>query len=229
METLPSPFTPEPSRLQPKSWFDRYQYYILGGLVLGLMIGIYFSLLPDPSLANGATSIATDEVSVAGDTSATPSTSTGQIVVDIAGAVANPGVYYLGASSIVEDAIQAAGGFSRLADIDEIARTVNRAGLVEAHSKIYIPKKGDRPVVYTEPPTTNSPANSSPSLAGTKVNINTATATELDILPGVGPITAQRIIDYRIQQGNFSNIEGIQNVPGIGQAKFDQLKDLITI
>ena len=225
METLPSPFTPEPPKPKPTSWFDKYQYHILGSLTLGLAIGIYFVLTPNASLAEQADTLAADE-SASTDTSNPIEPATGQIVVDVAGAVVSPGVYYLNSASIVEDAIKSAGGLNRFADTDEIARSVNRAALVVAHSKIYIPKKGERTVVYTEPPTSNLAGASTTS---TKININTANTTELDVLPGVGPVTAQRIIDYRVQHGNFATIEAIKNVPGISDGKYEQLRDLITI
>ncbi|MCS6911025.1 MAG: ComEA family DNA-binding protein, partial [Anaerolineales bacterium] len=88
----------------------------------------------------------------------------------------------------------------------------------------------------TPPPTaaaTETPvpsrSGSSPPVAGTKININTATLAELDTLPRIGPVIAQRIIDYRTANGPFRRIEDIQNVRGIGPATFEQIKDLITV
>jgi len=222
METLLSPFTPDqrPKEEKPKAdFFDQYRYYILGTLVIVLGIGLYLVLTPPPStlggeadyIAGGNEPIVSEEVD-------------GQLVVDVAGGVNQPGVYRLNHGCIVEDVIAQAGGLSSRADANEIARSINRAAIVTDHSKIYIPQVGDNQIVYTNP-TPYAYAEASQS----KININTADSSALDKLPGVGEVTAQRIIDYRLQNGQFGSIEDLKNVPGIGESKFNSLKDLITI
>lgn len=218
METPLSPFTFTPK----PDWFDQYKYYILAFLLIVMASGLYLILTPPiTTLADSP------DVRVAGNTSeltiasATQSTN-GQIVVDIAGGVIHSGIYWLNAGSIIEDAIKASGGFSRLADLDAVGKTINRAQELTNHGKIYIPKKGDTAIVYT--PTTTSSAT-----ASSTININTADNAELDLLPGIGPVLSQRIIDYRIQNGNFDSVDDLKNVPGIGDKLFDQLKDLVTI
>ncbi len=224
METLLSPFTPEfepPQDTPPPDFFDRYRYYILGILLAVLAVGLYLMLTPPKSTITSEDAYIAKEDK--GETTVTDIS--GQLMVDIAGGVNQPGVYQLAAGAIVEDAIDAAGGLSDLADTNEIARNINRAALVTDHSKIYIPRQGDNQIVYTNP-TPYSYADT-PAISS-KININTADANELDTLPGIGPVTAQRIIDYRLQNGQFSSTDELKNVPGISDGKFDDLKDLIT-
>lgn len=223
METPPSPFTSEfnlPQDTPPPDFFDRYRYYILAVLLVATGVGIYLILTPPPS------TLADDSAYIAGGEAEETPTADGQLVVDIAGGINQPGVYKLNAGSIVEDAINAAGGLSGQADEDEIARSINRAALISDHSKLYIPKIGDNQIVYTNP-TPNSYASTNEITS--KVNINTAANSELDTLPGIGPVIAQRIIDYRLQNDGFKSIEELKNVPGIGDKLFEQIKDLVTI
>jgi competence protein ComEA len=137
-----------------------------------------------------------------------PTPPPGMLTVYISGAVANPGLYSLPDGSRVEAAIQAAGGFAPGA---EPAR-INLAALLEDGQQIDVPG-----VVDTS------------HISAGRVNINTATASELDALPGIGPTTAQAIVDYRLQHGSFQFIQDIQNVPGIGPATYDRIKDYIMI
>lgn len=223
METPLSPFTPN-NRLSKEEakpdLFDKYRYYILGTLLVVLSIGLYLVLTPPKSILDS------EDAYIAGGNEEVASDVTGQLVVDVAGGVNQPGVYQLDSGCIIEDAITAAGGLSTQADADEIARSINRAAAVTNHSKIYIPKVGDNQIVYVNPSysTTNQLTSSPANL----VNINTASNAELDQLPGVGEITAQRIIDYRLQNGPFSSIDELMQVPGIGSNKFENLKDLVT-
>lgn len=230
METPLSPFSPKPKNTAFEDFILRYQFWIIAILVVFLLSGIYLMITPPAtSLADDPQTIPTDELGST-DTTTTPADPTGQIVVDIAGAVVKPGVYFLPTGSIVEDGIKTAGGFNKFADLDLIAKTINRAESVESHSKIYIPKKGDNLALLTptQNPSTGS-TNNSFATPSAKININTASVTELDLLPGIGPVTAQRIVDYRLQNGDFKTPDDIKNVPGLGDSKFESLKDLITI
>lgn len=143
------------------------------------------------------------------------------ITVYVSGSVTNAGMYSLPAGSRVNDAIQAAGGFSDQANTSGI----NLAKILEDGEQIEVPDLNDA---------LGNNGNSSPispdvNLTAAVININTATLEELDTLPGIGPITAQDIIDYRKANGPFSSIEAIMDVPGIGQAKFDKIKDFISV
>jgi competence protein ComEA len=129
----------------------------------------------------------------------------GEIIVHISGAVRNPGIYKLKKDSRVFEAINAAGGYSTEADIDKI----NLVATIKDGEKIHIPYK-----VQT--------------LSSNLININTATESELCSLPGIGPSLAKRIIEYRTSH-YFSSIEEIKNVKGIGEKKFEKIKNLITV
>jgi competence protein ComEA len=222
METPLSPFTFTPK----PDWFEQYKYYLLGILLVIFAVGLYLILTPPKStLGDG------EDVKVAGASNATiasVSETNGQIVVDIAGGVMKSGIYWLKSGSIIEDAIKSAGGFSRSADLDAVGKNINRAQELANHGKVYIPKIGDANIVYSNS-SSNSSANPLTSSPASLININTANNAELDLLPGIGPILSQRIIDYRLQNNNFKSIDDLQNVPGIGDKLFEQLKPLVTI
>ncbi len=143
------------------------------------------------------------------------------IVVYITGAVPRPGVYALAQGSRVQDAISAAGGF--LADADKTGLNLARA-LEDGEQLDIAYTSGSSPVIGTAiPAATEAPSNAE------LININTASQTELESLPGIGPTTAQKIIAYREANGPFAKIEDIVNVSGIGPGTFEKIKDLITV
>ncbi len=154
------------------------------------------------------------------------------IVVDIEGAVKEPGVKRIPFGSVVDDVIIAANGLSEDADWERISREINKAALVYNHSKIYIFRKADRDLLikpitsdlYSSPSSFNEC-----SFKQNKINLNLATKEELESLPLIGSTLAQRIIDYREKNGFFSSIEGIKNVEGIGEEIFNKIKDRITV
>ena len=154
----------------------------------------------------------------------------GQIVVDVDGAVAHPGLYKLPLGSRVQAALAAAGGLSPQAD----AHRINRAAKLHDGQKLYVLSQGES----TPPQAASSGqgcegqactsaeggvAGSDPEGQGL-VNINTANATQLTQLPGVGPAIAQKIIDYRTANGPFTSVDDLTKVPGIGAAKLAQIK-----
>lgn len=156
----------------------------------------------------------------------------GNIVVHITGAVKNKGILRLPEGSRISDAIEAAGGETKEADLDSI----NLAYTLEDGQKIYIPSQEDKEnneqkqYITTESgDTTNIKENSKIEGENEKVNINTANQSELETLPGIGPSLASRIIEYREQNGKFNTIEELKNVKGIGDAKFEDLKNSATI
>jgi len=139
------------------------------------------------------------------------------IKVHVAGAVKNPGVYDLPAGSIMQEAIKAAGGATDSAAMDKL----NLAAKLNDGQQIVV---GDA-VTAAQPSTNNQPSTTSNQL----VNINTATLEQLQTLPKVGAVTAQRIIEYRTKNGPFTRIEDIQKVSGIGDATYAPLAPLITV
>lgn len=140
------------------------------------------------------------------------------VTVDVDGAVAHPDVIQIPEGSRVQDAIEACGGLSSDADVSGI----NRASLLQDGQKIYVPKAGEAP---------SSPAATGGEIAtgGTLVNINIASVEELDSLPGVGEATAQAIVDDRDANGAFASIEDLMRVSGIGEKKFEKLRDFICV
>ena len=141
------------------------------------------------------------------------------IIVYITGAVPRAGVYALPQGARVQDAISAAGGFLAEAEKSQI----NLAALLEDGEKLDIPfLEGASPILATPGATVEAATTE-------LININTASAAELETLPGIGPTTAQKIIDYREQNGPFVNAEDIINVSGIGPGTYERIKDLITV
>jgi competence protein ComEA len=138
-----------------------------------------------------------------------------EIFVDVTGAVNKPGVYTLTGKSRVIDAIKAAGDSAPGADLS----TINLARVLNDGEQIYV----DSTVVNSKGVRVSKAVRSGP------ININRATARQLDALDGVGPVIAQRIVDYRKINGSFLTIDDLQKVSGIGAAKFAQIKSKVRI
>ena len=140
------------------------------------------------------------------------------LICDISGEVINPGVYKLEAGARLIDLIELANGLTENADIDKI----NRARFLHDGEKVYIP--GFEDAYYEEYIESSGRVDSIH-----KININTASSEELETLPGIGPVTAKRIIDYRNDYGKFSEIDELKNVPGIGYKTFEKLAGNVTV
>ncbi len=148
------------------------------------------------------------------------------IMVHIDGEVVTPGIISLKAGSRIADAIQACGGTTDISDISKI----NLAYELKDGQKVYIPSIYDvEDVEYIQNDAGNNVIIPDTSSSSALVNINSATQAELETLPGIGPSTAAKIIDYRNKNGDFKNIEDIMNVSGIGESKFNNIKDYICI
>ena len=154
-----------------------------------------------------------------------------KIQVDIEGAVVNPGVYELAGNSILEDLIQIAGGFTKTVDTNLVAQTVNRAQKLKDGDKFYIPILGDEISAQASRGgvTLDNDYGSIQGVQTGKININTANQTELESLPGIGEVKANAIVTYRDSHGGFKSIDEIKNVTGIGDATFNNIKDLIIV
>lgn len=150
------------------------------------------------------------------------------IIVHVSGCVNKEGIVELPINSRVIDAINYAGGVKENADLSDI----NLASILEDGIKIYIPslqEKTENAFNENNDLNISSKINENISSNSTqKININTATQEQLDTLPGIGQSTALKIIEYRKENGKFKKIEDIKQVKGIGEAKFNKLKDLIT-
>ena len=145
-----------------------------------------------------------------------PPSTPGPIRAHVAGAIKNPDVYLLPVDSIFATAIEAAGGGLPEADLIR----VNLAAPVEDGQYIYIPFQA------TDPPLDAPPASTAP-MTTARIDVNQATAAELESLPGIGPTLAQNIVDHRLAHGFFLEVEDLLEVSGIGPAKLEQIRDLI--
>jgi competence protein ComEA len=139
-------------------------------------------------------------------------------VVHVVGAVHRPGLYELTEGSRIDEAIRKAGGPKPKAALE----LVNLAAPIADGQQILVPARGD----VTATPAAGGAAQS--ALAA-KVHLNTATLEELDALPGIGPVTAQNILDYRTEHGSFQTVDELDAVSGIGPARLEQLKPLVEL
>ena len=135
------------------------------------------------------------------------------LVVDVAGAVRRPGLVRLAKGSRVSDAIAHAGGPTAHADRD----AVNLAAPVSDGQQVLVPARG----------AVASAAGSGGEARSGPVSLSAATAAQLDTLPGIGPVTAQKIVDYRAQHGSFTSVDGLDAIPGIGPARIAELQGLV--
>lgn len=147
----------------------------------------------------------------------------GELMVEVSGAVNSPGVYELASEGRVKDAIEAAGGLTDEADIKWVERYLNKASYITDGQKIYIPQTGEASANNQDGDTTISNVLSSQS--GSAVNINTASVEELDKLKGIGPVYAQKIIDNR----PYSSVEELLMKKAITQKIYDDNRDLLTV
>lgn len=160
---------------------------------------------------------------------ASSETSSDIVICDVSGAVKNPMVVELKKGERIGDAIEAAGGLTAKADISNI----NRAAVVSDGDKILIPEAGTSP--QSDSQTSTDPQNSlnngidTTETASGKININSADSATLQQINGIGPVTADKIIEYRKTNGGFTKIEDLKNVNGIGDKTFEKMKDYVTI
>ena len=172
----------------------------------------YVRSLPRPVEVSTTPSGATASASV----SASPSPEV-VVLVDVAGWVRQPGVYEFTDGARVIDAIDAAGG----ARPGALLQALNLAAPLADGTQILVPREGQEGVA--PPPVTGG------AVAGGLINVNTAAATELEELPGVGEVIAQAIVDYRTENGPFASVDQLLDVSGIGDATLENIRDLVTV
>ena len=196
----------------------------LAGLLAALLAGAYlWWSRPEPRPAPQAIVRPAAQPAIAppmGGSTPTPSPS--PLVVDVAGKVRHPGVVSLPSGARVIDAIKEAGGVRP----GTKTGTLNLARHVVDGEQILVGVNATP--APTSPPTGTSGA-SGPGAPGSPMDLNSATATQLDQLPGVGPVLAQRIVDYRTQHGGFRSVDELRQVSGIGDAKYADIKSLVRI
>ncbi len=156
----------------------------------------------------------------AGESTQTPGAST--LLVHVVGQVRQPGVVRLPPGSRVGDAIEAAGGAKRTADL----AALNLAAPVTDGEQVRVPKPGEAALANL-PASGGDPVGSTGGTAGGVLDLNTADAATLETLPGVGPVLAERIVIHRDQHGPFASVDALQDVSGIGPATFERLRDLV--
>ena len=140
-----------------------------------------------------------------------------RVVVDVVGAVRRPGLYRLPQGSRIADAVTRAGGATPKADLAQ----VNLAAPLADGEQVVVPKRG----ALAGP--ASSGGGATPGAPSAPVQLSTATLEQLDTLPGVGPVTAQKILDYREKHGAFSSVDALDAVPGIGPKRLEQLRELV--
>jgi competence protein ComEA len=180
----------------------------VAGVALTLvLVGLGIAVFVTAVTPRGVTTV----IAPADDSTAAPAS--GVIYVHILGQVARPGLYELPDGARAVDAVAAAGGFTEQAD----AAGLNLARFVSDGEQIMVPAIGEA-------------ASTAPGVAGDgRVNLNTADAAALDTLPGVGPATAAKILAWREEHGRFESVEDLLDVGGIGEAKLDAIRDLVTV
>ena len=158
---------------------------------------------------------------VSATTASIDATSSGSVVVHVAGAVAEPGVYELPSGSRVHAAIDAAGGPLPRAE----PSALNLAAPLTDGERIYVPRVGENvPAAAVDVATSGTVAQPSGP-----IDVNHATVEQLDELPGIGPTTAAAIVDHRQQNGPFASVDDLEAVSGIGPAKLEAIRDLVTV
>jgi competence protein ComEA len=192
----------------------------VAGLLLAVVLGVRQLGLGGGSRAGGSEApapVATIAVQddAAGDGS--------RVVVHVAGAVRDPGVYKFAPSARVDEAVARAGGPTRRADLSGL----NLAAKVEDGRQVLVPERarggGAAPVASGSGSTAAAPAEGQP------LNLNTATLEQLDTLSGIGPLTAQKILDFREERGGFSSVEELGEIPGIGDKRLASLREEVTL
>ena len=218
-----------PRPLPPPTWRDRLAVVstwkdgvplpvllVLVGVVAALAVGVATTATRSRG-ARADVAVSLPRADTATEPSASPASTTlaGPLHVHAAGAVLHPGVVEVPAGARVVDVVAAAGGAAPEADLN----LINLAAPVTDGERVYIPRAGEAVAAVASSGT----AKPGGTQAGV-VNLNEASETELEALPGVGPATAKAIVDYRTQHGRFRSVDDLLNVRGIGPAKLEQIK-----
>jgi len=198
--------------------------------VVAVCVGWWLLRSPAPPIETTIARVATTSSDNPTVSVVVATTTPTKITVHVAGAVSNPGVYVLPSQSRVIDAVNAAGGPTRSADVDAI----NLASPLVDSEQIVVPRRGEK---VTTPAQTSRPSSDSRGITSPKetdakdalVNINTANANELEALPGVGPSTAKAIITHRTTVAPFASVEDLLQVSGIGPTKLEAMRAYVTL
>lgn len=188
-----------------RSYFERYRSWLaVSAVVLAALGAIAAVWLARPQPSTARVVLPTPRPSVA------PT-----VLVHVAGEVLSPGVYRLPATARVADALAAAGG----ATADGDPQALNLAAQVEDGQKLTVPRRAPTP----------RPGAPAATPADRRLNLNVASAAELDTLPGVGPVTAQRILEWRERNGAFASVEQLKELKLVNASVFERIKDLVVV
>ena len=210
---------------------NKKQKIILIIIIICIIIFISIYIIKKINNSNSYISMETEEIERKeeniDDTFLSEDKKKNEIVIHITGAVVKEGIVKVENGSRISDVIEKAGGITENADLSKI----NLAYIVEDGQKIYVPRLDDEDDVTTVKDDAGEQVikEDDNKSSFNKVNINTATQTELETLNGIGTSTALKIINYRNESGNFKKIEDIKNVPGIGDSKFESIKEYISV
>ncbi|MDQ3128264.1 MAG: helix-hairpin-helix domain-containing protein [Chloroflexota bacterium] len=185
-------------------------------------------------VSGGQGSVAVDGVGVTsnGDASANPTVPGasgevgGELVVDVQGAVLRPGVVRLPAGARVADAIAAAGGYGPRVAVERVGQALNLAAALRDGDQVVVPSRDDPTIADTASPAVGGSGSSSGGSG--PVDLNRATASELDALPGIGPVTAAKIIAARDEQP-FASLDDLRTRKVLGAATLEKIKDLVVV
>jgi competence protein ComEA len=177
---------------------------------------------PVGALVGPSSAAAVSAPSAAVDVPTASASPSAEVVVDVAGKVRRPGLYHLPAGARVDDAITAAGGARHGVDLSSL----NLAARLIDGQQIAVGRPG---AVAAAPAAGVGGADPSAATSTAPVDLNTATIDQLETLPGVGPVTAQKILDWRTANGAFASIDQLRDVSGIGDVRFADLHDLVTV
>ncbi len=194
-------------------WMEKHRAALAAAILGAVAVSLAVLALPRPP----APQVVVQQPVVRPAVSTPPPTPVlAPIVVHLSGEIVVPGIYQLPVGARVDDALRAAGGVTPNGDVNRL----NLAARLADGQHVVVPRKAD-------PVTMSVTAAASP--AALRVNVNSATVAELDGLPGVGPVTAQRIVAYRQQHGPFTRIDELREAKLVNQATFDKIKDLISV
>jgi competence protein ComEA len=203
----------------------------LAGLAIAAAIALLvLSSMPKPAVAIDAAGTSEPSPDTSGGLAPGRSdpTAAAEFVVDVEGAVENPGAWRLPSGSRVGDAIRAAGGYSEQVDIDAASRQLNLAEAVADGQQIHVPLRGEADTADANTSDNGSEATPGASPGSGLIDVNHASEEELDTLPGIGPVTAAKITAAR-QEASFASIDELLQRGVVGQATFDKIRPLITV
>jgi competence protein ComEA len=187
---------------------SRRQALVAALVVIGLLAvaGRHFTRVEPPTASTDAEPVA-----------AIAASERAKLVVHVVGAVRRPGLYRLTEGSRIADAVRRAGGATKKADL----ASINLAATIADGVQVLVPRR-------LPPATTAGSSGTNTSEASGPVALSSATVEQLDALPCIGPVTAQKILDYRDEHGAFSSVDELDGVPGIGPKRLEELREVVT-